>query len=96
VATPHVASTAGRHLHRGIDLRSYDIESTRGPANSGAGVPGVVGADASFGGVKPAASITLFSSCYLACFLSLTHTTFFLFFQATGVSAVEIGIIKGN
>lgn len=53
VATPH-PSTAGRHLHRGIDLRSYDIEraeSTRGPLeNSGAGVPGVAGADP-FGGV---------------------------------------------
>lgn len=36
----------GKHLHRGIDLRSYDIESTLGPENSGAGVPGVAGADA--------------------------------------------------
>ena len=58
VASPH-PSTAGRHLHRGIDLRSYDSESTRGPPEkSGAGVPGVAGADP-FGGVDPAAgSIT--------------------------------------
>jgi len=57
VASPH-PSTAGRHLHRGIDLRSYDSESTRSPPeNSGAGVPGVAGADP-FGGVDPACSIT--------------------------------------
>lgn len=41
------AATAGRHLHRGIDFRSYDSESTRSPVNNGPpGVPGVAGADA--------------------------------------------------
>uniref|UniRef100_A0A0A9I2A5 Nip3a n=1 Tax=Arundo donax TaxID=35708 RepID=A0A0A9I2A5_ARUDO len=54
VATPHPSTAGrGRHLHRGIDLRSYDSESTRGPANSGAGVSGVAGAGDPFGGVDP-------------------------------------------
>jgi hypothetical protein len=54
-----IHASTGRHLHRGIDLRSYDSESTLGPANSGAGVPGVAGVDR-FGVSAPvvAASIT--------------------------------------
>lgn len=43
---PHVGASNGKHLHRGIDLRSYDSESTRSDENSGVGVPGVAGADA--------------------------------------------------
>lgn len=76
VATPHVASTAGRHLQCGIDLRSYDIESTRGPSNSGAGVPGVVGADPFGGGGEAASIVTL--SCWFPS--SLTQLFFFLVF----------------
>jgi hypothetical protein len=83
VATPH-PSTAGRHLHRGIDLRSYDSESTRGPPeNSGAGVPGVAGADP-FGGVDPAGSITDDLELYLLpLFLSHSQTLslFLVFFR---------------
>ena len=94
VASPH-PSTAGRHLHRGIDLRSYDSESTRGPpVKSGAGVPGVAGADP-FGGVDPAAgSITDDLELYLlplslSLSISLSHpltlkhclSLFFWFFR---------------
>ena len=75
VAIPH-PSIAGMHLHRGIDLRSYDSESTRGPANSGAGVPGVAGTDP-FGGVNPG-SITLL--LLVASSLSLSHSFFLVFF----------------
>lgn len=39
----------GKHLQRGIEFRSYDSESTCSDENSGAGVPGVVGADAAVG-----------------------------------------------
>ena len=53
-----IHDSTGRHLHRGIDLRSYDSESTRGPANSGAGVPGVAGADKCGVSAPVAASIT--------------------------------------
>ena len=53
-----IHASTGRHLHRGIDLRSYDSESTRGPANSGAGVPGVAGADNCGVSAPVAASIT--------------------------------------
>ena len=77
VAMPH-PSTAGRHLHRGIDLRSYDSESTRGPPeNSGAGVPGVAGADPFGGVVDPGSAIASCCSVAIAsstpapaCFLS--------------------------
>ena len=75
VAMPH-PSTAGRHLHRGIDLRSYDSESTRGPPeNSGAGVPGVAGADP-FGGVDPGSAIA--ASCAFP--LTLKDNLFFFVF----------------
>lgn len=39
----------GRHLHLGIDFLSYDSESILIDGNSGAGVPGVAGADAAVG-----------------------------------------------
>jgi hypothetical protein len=85
VAMPH-PSTAGRHLHRGIDLRSYDSESTRGPPeNSGAGVPGVAGADP-FGGVDPGSAIAA-SCASLSLALSLSKTIFFFWFF--GLPAVQ-------
>jgi hypothetical protein len=94
VATPHPSTAgSGRHLHRGIDLRSYDSESTRDPPpeNSGAGVPGVAGADP-FGGVDPGSmaswlatwSAVTASALYqqlATCLLSHSQRqSFFLFF----------------
>lgn len=90
VATPHPSTAgSGRHLHRGIDLRSYDSESTRGPPleNSGAGVPGVAGADP-FGGVDPGSMASWQPGRLATCLLShlLSKTIFFFgFFRLPAV-----------
>ena len=66
---PQVGALTGKHLHRGIDLRSYDIESTWRDENSGAGVPGVAGADtggvpASDSGISSSSSSSSSSFCF--------------------------------
>lgn len=93
------ATAAGRHLHRGIDLRSYDSESTRGPANSGAGVPGVAGADAPFTGDDIPAAPPPFGAAIsinistLSCSPLLATSFFFVlvFFSFQANDEVEIG-----
>lgn len=61
--SPQVGAPIGKHLHRSIDFRSYDSESTRGWfENSGAGVPGVAGADAGVPGAD--SGIPYFDSIY--------------------------------
>ena len=55
-----VSPFVGKHLHLGIEFLSYDTESTCSDVNSGAGVPGVAGADAAVGVPVSDPAISLF------------------------------------